>query len=74
MNPEIEWELFEFVQQEKSWNEVCAKIKQPMSIIAIGLQQLSANNKITHFTKEDNIYYVQKHANQGSNNQPTSDG
>ena len=37
---EFEQELQDFIKDEKSWNEVCAKIKQPMSIIAVALKKL----------------------------------
>jgi hypothetical protein len=60
MNPEIEWELFEFVQTEKSWNEICLKINEPLPLIAIALKQLMDNGKIVQTAKEDNIYYAKK--------------
>lgn len=54
---EFEVELTEFLQQEKSWNEVCAQIKQPMSIIAVALKKLKDIGKILEIVKDNNIYY-----------------
>ena len=54
---EFERELKDFIQQEKSWNEVCAKIKQPMSIIAVALKQLRDIGEILEMAKDNNIYY-----------------
>lgn len=54
---EFEVELTEFLQQEKSWNEVCAQIKQPMSIIAVALKKLKDIGEILEIVKDNNIYY-----------------
>lgn len=54
---EFEVELTEFLQQEKSWNEVCAQIKQPMSIIAVALKKLKDIGKILEIVKDNNIYH-----------------
>lgn len=54
---EFEVELTEFLQQEKSWNEVCAQIKQPMSIIAVALKKLKDIGEILEIIKDNNIYY-----------------
>lgn len=54
---EFEVELTEFLQQEKLWNEVCAQIKQPMSIIAVALKKLKDIGEILEIIKDNNIYY-----------------
>lgn len=54
---EFEVELTEFLEQEKSWNEVCAQIKQPMSIIAVALKKLKDIGEILEIVKDNNIYY-----------------
>jgi len=64
MNPEIEWELFEFVQTEKSFGQICAGIKQPLPLISIALKQLVGNGRIIKIVKGDDIYYAQKQHDQ----------
>ena len=64
MNPEIGWDLFEFVQTEKSWSQICARIKQPLPIISIALKQLVDNEKIIKIVRSDDIYYAQKQHDQ----------
>lgn len=54
---EFEVELVEFLQQEKSWDEVCTEIKQPTSIIAVVLKKLRDIGKVSESVKENNIYY-----------------
>ena len=54
---EFEQELQDFIKDEKSWNEVCAKIKQPMSIIAVALKKLRDIGEILEIVKDNNIYY-----------------
>lgn len=54
---EFERELKDFIKDEKSWNEVCAKIKQPMSIIAVALKKLRDIGEILEIVKDNNIYY-----------------
>ena len=63
-------ELVDFIQQEKSWNEVCAGIKQPMSLIAVTLKNLRDIGEILETVKNNNIYY--KHNdNQREDNKST---
>lgn len=54
---EFEQELKDFIQEERSWNEVCSKIKQPMSIIAVALKKLRDIGEIIETAKNDDIYY-----------------
>ena len=54
---EFEQELLDFLEQEKSWNEVCSNINQPMSIIAIALKKLRDADMISETVKNNNIYY-----------------
>ena len=54
---EFEQELQDFIKDEKSWNEVCAKIKQPMSMIAVALKKLRDIGEILEIVKDNNIYY-----------------
>ena len=54
---EFERELRDFIQEEKSWNEVCSKINQPMSIIAVALKRLRDIGEILEIVKDNDIYY-----------------
>ena len=54
---EFERELLDCIQQEKSWNEVCLEISQPMSIIAVALKKLKDSRQIIETAKNNNIYY-----------------
>jgi len=54
---EFERELLDCIQQEKSWNEVCLEINQPMSIIAVALKKLKDSRQIIETAKNNNIYY-----------------
>lgn len=54
---EFEQELKDFIQEEKSWNEVCFKIKQPMLVIAVALKKLRDIGEIIETAKNNNIYY-----------------
>lgn len=54
---ELERELLDCIQQEKSWNEVCLEINQPMSIIAVALKKLKDSRQIIETAKNNNIYY-----------------
>jgi hypothetical protein len=54
---EFERELKDFIQEEKTWDEVCTQIKQPMSIIAVALKKLKDIGEILEIVKDNNIYY-----------------
>lgn len=64
---EFERELRDFIQEEKSWNEVCAGIKQPMSIIAVTLKKLRDIGEIIETAKNNNIYYKINDNQRGNN-------
>lgn len=64
MTPEIEQDLFKFLQTEKSWSQVCIGVDQPLPLISIALKQLVDNGRIIGIVKDDNIYYAQKQHDQ----------
>lgn len=55
---EFEKELIDCIQEEKSWNEICTQIKQPMSLIAVALKKLKDIGKVLEIVKNNNIYYT----------------
>lgn len=55
---EFEKELIDCIQEEKSWNEICMEIKQPMSLIAIALKKLKDIGRVLEIAKNNNIYYT----------------
>ena len=64
---EFERELRDLIQEEKSWNEVCSKIKQPMSRIAVALKKLRDIGEILEIVKDNDVYY-KINGNQRKNN------
>jgi len=56
----IEEIIIRSLQTEKSWNQICDEIPQPVSRIALILAELSRQGRIKTTRKNGNIFYEQR--------------